>query len=141
LPNRVDEGLKTMSRTSDLAAAYLAAASGLDQLYVDLCSQNQYGLANQVAQAEADLKQAASSLYGIDAIDQLAAGSPQATAIENLTSQITAKANTIQAAENNVTLIVGLAATLVTVVTDFGAGNIAGGIGAVGQAATTLGQL
>lgn len=130
-----------MSRTSDLAQAYLNAATDLDQLYTDLSSDGQYGLANQVAQSELNLKQAASTLFAIDAIDRLASGSADAIAIENLTGLINGKATAIQAAENRVTLITGLSATLVTVVADFASGNALGGIAAAAQATSTLQQL
>lgn len=130
-----------MSRTSDLAQAYMDAASDLDQLYLDLSKAEQYGLANQVAQAESNLKQAASTLLSIDIIDQFNNASQNATTIENLTTSINNKAAAIQTAENRVTLITGLATTLLTLAGDFSSGNISGGIAAAGQAISTLQQL
>ena len=127
-----------MSMTSDLADQYVAAASDLDSLYTSLVSAKQYGLASQVSQAENDLKQAASSLYSMDAIVQLDSASANAATITQLTSLISQKAAAIAASQGRVTIVTGLAASLVTLVSDFGAGNIVGGIGAAGDAIGAL---
>jgi len=130
-----------MSTTSDLAAAYVTAAGALDKLYYDLFTKGSTALANQVAQAEANLKQAASTLATTDALEQLDPTSPDVTTIANLTDTINKKAAAIQSAENKVSLVTGLASTLLSTVTDVTAGNIAGGIAAAGQAISDLKQL
>jgi hypothetical protein len=130
-----------MSRTSDLAAALLNAAASADGLSADLQNDGQTDLANQAAQAAADFRAAATNLADLDALNQLDPNSSDAQAIVNLTSSINQKAGAIQTAEDRVTLITGLASTILTAVGDFGAGSIGSGIGAVNQAIGTVGQL
>lgn len=129
-----------MSKTSDLADQFVAAAADLDQLYNDLVANGSYALANQVSAAEDDLKQAATTLYATDAIDRLNDAKDVKT-LTDLTAQLGAKADAIAQAEGRVAAVTGLAGTLVSLVSDLTGGNVAGAVSAAGQALGFLKQL
>ncbi len=129
-----------MGQLAGLANQYVSAAMDLDQLYADLVSNGQYGLANQVSDAENKLKKAATDLFSLDA--SIALTDPNdVNTITTLTDAMSTAAANIAAAEDRVTVVTGIAASLVAIPADFMAGNTVGAIGAATQAITSLGKL
>ena len=129
-----------MSITSDLAQQLVTLSGDLDQLYMDLVSDGQYGLANQVSQAESDLKQAATNLYSMDIDDQINAVAGAANQLTTLTSDISNSAAKLAASQARIAAISGIVSSILSVVTDLGTGNIAGAVSAAGQAAGLIGK-
>jgi paraquat-inducible protein B len=127
-----------MSITSDLAQELVRISVDLDQLYNDLVSNGQYGLANQVSQTESNLKVAATNLYSMDLDNEINAVAGAAQKLTTLTADLTASEAKIAASQARVAAVSGIVSSVLSVVGDLGAHNIGGAVAAADQAISLM---
>ena len=126
-----------MSKTSDLAARYSALTDALDDLYNNLITLGQNGLATQVQIANDKVAQAVVDLAGLDAIDRLTNPQDQQV-LADLTKTMNDKNDDISKQEARVTAVVGIVDNLANVVTNFAGGNIVAAVTAASGALSGL---